>query len=648
MPFATKRTASSSDASDHKRLRADTIRLSVGGRVFQTAPETLVKAEYFQPILHGRIGHAVDDSGAFFIDRDGDLFGIILQWLRTYDRPSQRTLERYGDALLEECRFYGEETLPQVIRGDLAPNFYLKAEDRAILEEEDRAREDKDAGAKLLIDVHAVDTTPRERALLEQPLILDKTPRPQSVVDFRTFYTRLNALSAGVLAELRGIPNLVFAGGAVVAALTNGHASDIDIFLTCDPKDGEQRLRDIYAGVQRAHATRKKKQRFMVTRSKCAVTFFLSSVPSDTLPIQVITATHASTQDVILNFDVDCCCFAYAPSEGERVVCTRRGLRALRYAANVMDGRFASNSYSQRLEKYAQRGYAIAIPGYKPERVSRELLTGTYAEYGGYKCVLFQLGPKEHRMDTVEIAHANHSLVGPTTVTKELVSVAARQAASVVHGLRRLIVRDRLASSTLEAPELQFCHRHGRSYVDKTKLHDYCTPISTGIPGQYVLLWGVTEAAKHPADGAESSMSEDDEGDDPDAFYERTPLLRIYNLMQKHTHRLLEGYIGGALNKGLAHRVAIGCIRGAYEQVTAMAATSIKTGSALQLVYDIVPEGASFELALAWIRDSRRSPLQQNLTDAEYEAKYGLAPRLTFTKRERRTPVVSDFWAGIY
>ena len=38
MPFATKRAASS-DASDHKRLRADTIRLNVGGRLFETAPE---------------------------------------------------------------------------------------------------------------------------------------------------------------------------------------------------------------------------------------------------------------------------------------------------------------------------------------------------------------------------------------------------------------------------------------------------------------------------------------------------------------------------------------------------------------------------------------------------------------------------------
>ena len=101
--MATKRAVSSDASDNNKRLRADTIRLNVGGRLFETASETLVKAEYFQPVLTRRIGHAVDDSGAFLIDRDGDLFGIILQWLRTYDRPSQRTLEKYGDALLEEC-----------------------------------------------------------------------------------------------------------------------------------------------------------------------------------------------------------------------------------------------------------------------------------------------------------------------------------------------------------------------------------------------------------------------------------------------------------------------------------------------------------------------------------------------------------------
>ena len=112
--------------------------------------------------------------------------------------------------------------------------------------------------------------------------------------------------------------------------------------------------------------------------------------------------------------------------------------------------------------------------------------------------------------------------------------------------------------------------------------------------------------------------------------------------------RLLDGYTGGALNKSLAHRVAIGCIRGAYEQVTGKAATSIKTQSALQLVYDIVPEGATFEMGLSWVLNSRRNPLQTHLSDAEYEELYGLPPRLIFSKRESRDPIVKNFWTDIY
>ena len=393
--------------------------------MYETVPETVLgKAEYFEPVLSGRIGHAVDESGAFFIDRDGILFGVILQWLRTYDRPSQCILEKYGDALLEECRFYGEETLPQIIRGELAPSFYLKHADRMIVQKELDASQDTSAYAKaLLFDVHSATTSPRDRMDLEQPLILcDRAPQPSLVGGFDAFYARLDAFTNGLLAELRCIPDLVFAGGAVLAALTGGRASDLDIFLICDPKDGETRLREIYAAVQRVHATRrKKKQRYMATRSRRAVTFYLSSVPADMPPIQVITATHTDVLDVLLNFDLDCCCFAYAPSSnGERVVCTPRGLRALVHGVNVMDGKHAGSSYAQRLEKYSQRGFAVAIPGYRPERVSPRLLAGAYGEYPGHD-VLFKLGQKDPQVATVQPTPVTRSSGRPLSPLKRYV-----------------------------------------------------------------------------------------------------------------------------------------------------------------------------------------------------------------------------------
>jgi len=471
------------------------------------------------------------------------------------------------------------------------------------------------------------------------------------VGDFEAFYSRLNTFSAGVVAELKGIPSLVFAGGAVLAALTAGQSNDIDIFLTCDPADAEARLREVYAAFQRIHAKKTKQGRFMATRSTCAVTFYLSSVPKDTPPIQVITCTHTSTLDVLLNFDVDCCCFAYAPSEGDRVVCTARGLRALRYGVNFADGRFSSGSYFQRLEKYSLRGFGVAIPGFLPTRVSSDLLTGTYGEYAEHD-VLFKLGPKQHSVETVQLTHVNHSLAGSGAST-ERVAVAAKQPARMVQGIERLIVRDRCQPLTLEAPAVSFCEKHQRPYVDDTKIDVFSTPVSTGLPHEYVLLWGIS-SLPNPTDAAEegtsaSDPSRDESDDDaPETFYERTPLLRVYTMMRKHTEQLLDGYNGGVLRKLLSRRVAAGSIRIAHEQVTGHLAKSIKTRSPLHLVYDIVPVGATFERGLAWVRDSRRSPLKVGLSDAEYKVEYGLPPRLTFSRRQRRVPIAKDYWHGIY
>ena len=103
----------------------------------------------------------------------------------------------------------------------------------------------RDVGEKssMLIDVHGTDVAPRDRAELGQPLLLDKgAPRAACDGDFGAFYQRLNEFSGGLADELKGIPGLVFAGGSVIAALVGGAASDLDIFLTCPPEDGEARL----------------------------------------------------------------------------------------------------------------------------------------------------------------------------------------------------------------------------------------------------------------------------------------------------------------------------------------------------------------------------------------------------------------------
>jgi K+ channel tetramerisation domain. len=84
-------------------------------------------------VLSKRIGQAVDDEGRIFIDRSPDLFTILLEFMRTLERPSERTLEEHGpDAIAREALFYGVRGLSEVVRGALAPEVYMRADDRSI------------------------------------------------------------------------------------------------------------------------------------------------------------------------------------------------------------------------------------------------------------------------------------------------------------------------------------------------------------------------------------------------------------------------------------------------------------------------------------------------------------------------------------
>ena len=77
------------------------VPLNVGGRWFDTTKETLNRANYFRPYLEaqlsiqpakyhhhhhhplqGRLDHATDEDGRLFIDRDPEVFAVLLQYMR--------------------------------------------------------------------------------------------------------------------------------------------------------------------------------------------------------------------------------------------------------------------------------------------------------------------------------------------------------------------------------------------------------------------------------------------------------------------------------------------------------------------------------------------------------------------------------------
>ena len=89
----------------NSQCRASVVRLNVGGRTFDTTRETLVGCEFFRPILDGQIGSAVDANGRLFIDRSPELFAVLLQFLRSCQRPILHLVDKH--ALLNGCNFFG-------------------------------------------------------------------------------------------------------------------------------------------------------------------------------------------------------------------------------------------------------------------------------------------------------------------------------------------------------------------------------------------------------------------------------------------------------------------------------------------------------------------------------------------------------------
>lgn len=89
------------------------LSVSIGGRLFRTTFSTLRRAPFFDSMLRhasdGDIGMTFDDGGRYFVDRSGELFGYILEYLRSghWVLREQANDGEFMEALREEACFYG-------------------------------------------------------------------------------------------------------------------------------------------------------------------------------------------------------------------------------------------------------------------------------------------------------------------------------------------------------------------------------------------------------------------------------------------------------------------------------------------------------------------------------------------------------------
>ena len=254
--------------------------------------------------------------------------------------------------------------------------------------------------------------------------------------------------------------------------------------------------------------------RLLVLRSNAAVTIFrIASGGFAAPPVQVVLCTCKSVQELLLRFDVDSSCFAVILDE-DKVVCTPRGRRALRYGVNVVDNElFESSAHTRRLERYAKRGFAIGVPGYLPELVSTRLLSAEYAHFKAYD-LLLRLKPLSQCAEELSIPNRNQTAH---------VKIGGKQDATSVRGFERIVVLDRCTIRHLEVPNLTFCEHHRKVSAEPANDTGCVVPIVLG-GGAYKLLWN--------AIATEPEISESD-CDDIVEDYTATPLAAVYNLLEK-------------------------------------------------------------------------------------------------------------------
>ena len=634
------------------KKRAAVVRLNVGGAHFDAAPETLAAAKFFQAGLAGCIPMAMDENGRFFIDRSGKLFEVILEHMRNPRlRPSQKVLDEGGAALLAECEFYGYEELAQVCRGELLPGD-LRPECRALRLVEEEAREDPGVFERqLLFDVHRADVSAQPQAELQIPVLLGGHSCPKLRGGFEEFKARLDKWSGGLLQDLHGMPGLVFAGGAVLGALTGCGAGDVDIFLrcakNCTKDEAEARLRHVFRAVQRNQARNVgAKSKILVTRSRNAVTLFRVSGPRLTQgapPVQVILRPYTSTLELLLNFDVDCCCFAWELDEN-CVVCTPRGLRALRHGCNIADTRFAGGGYCRRLEKYACRGFGIGVPGYTPSLVRAGLLTASYV-YLEKHGLLLDVGRKHPHGKEMSFSVAQFDGLHAGTPEEVTFKVGALQHGRAVRNMHRLVVLDRkdiYVAHVGDPPE-------GRSSAAKAAK---CMPMKAGSKDEFTLLW-------HTGDDHLGGKELAEEAEDGSEDYEPAPLAFVERLLEKRFENELEvsseecgerceAWLTGGGMRRLTDAMSKRHISHAYKLVSDTQASRLHYHVPLLFVYDFVTCEASFD-NLRFVLDAGRPPLTSVLCEKHFIDIFGLPRKLSFDTQHSyasRSPI--KWWDGVY
>ena len=384
------------------------VNLNVGGNTFTTSRKTLCRVP--GSMLESMFARFAENparqtkDGTYVIDRDGSQFAHILNYLRVGAVVSLPEGRAARDALAIEADYFGLPDLVGAIRMpmiDLTRYLPENIVDMWIEEEKLRSAFVKNGGKDLdphegLVSVFGgsmrlpLRYTPLSGSE-KIPTVMDirqgclTENQPVTVRRIDQFLTNFNKEHANVLHRIGGVlldEPVIIAGGSVLRALTvddglrpeewwESGKSDIDIFIHSSTPAEATRItkRIFYALAARDH------ERWVIVRGKGVITIHSWEETHNGWgyeignKIQVVLRLYDSPAEVLMGFDVDCCACACTY---EKVWATPRCLLAIQSGNNILNPLHSwpnRPSYEIRLAKYANRGYAVAVPGLDMRRI---------------------------------------------------------------------------------------------------------------------------------------------------------------------------------------------------------------------------------------------------------------------------------------
>jgi hypothetical protein len=403
------------------------VRLNVGGKKIDVAESTLLRgnSQYFAQLLGkakyqvGKSGAKKDDNGRLFVDYNPSKFQRILSYLRGDNIGLNGMTEEEKKELLQQAYFFDLQLLVEEIRDRGYNPEYLTHEDQKIRCEaqQTRAKLQKpcpnpadilQADQKYLVDLYkdgkkrysiplnlndssqlthnSTDKSGNNRygvlfqncanqtRLVMKLNFARKHRNPQDTMGPPTIEQFQRALVRYSGPFLRDMPmdNLVIAGGSILHVLHHTQSrmgqSDLDLFVVSSRENaGEEAFQMLLRHFKNVHQEAGKND-LLVTRTRLAVTFAFGYPQRH---IQLILRRYNCVAQVLLNFDIDCCQVAY---DGNTVMATPAGMRALESGTNIADPEKANMRYEERLAKYGSRGFMVVVPGLDMTRVQEHLL----------------------------------------------------------------------------------------------------------------------------------------------------------------------------------------------------------------------------------------------------------------------------------